>query len=604
MKKKNNKTEKELLKINFIVTILILITNLIIFYFIDSSKDKFTILSTYTNIFLFFIYLFLFSSKTKKNILELKKEALYINYPLSISLFFLFLLLIIIASAICLISVNKDAANVTFIFTFFMSTISMLFPSIILIVFMYFIIPAIIIPSINVQQKGKNESNFIIIFLLICFILFSIYNGFSTYIKERNFEQQNKYKSARLTISYSTDFLKISNDINSYSQKKMSINTAEVPFDYTAEPVPYNNFDSAKIFCNALDARMPNYLETYFIVFNKFDTFGEKYYWINHKDRKHDLVLHYKNMSYEIVRKPSNVTPLLYCIAKSDDNYGFKNKRYFYRNIKKESSETIKSIIEKPFDFEKLKNVVGLDKKEPEKIQLKENTDIPVIKEKKHVNFSVKEVSNEVFYELIQKGYHYDPNITIKKEYETNDFTFAAAIQKDTNNIRLCSYPFTEYDNLSRYQEQQIWLQSFCSPAFDLVSKTPVLKSKYEKDSYCYANGGRLPNIPELNGILKTLGNAKPNVGYWTNNKITDSATNTQIPVFVYYKDSRFLKIKPVTQYENDNAYAYCIKKPKQSSSVISNYKSRFPNIEGYYYAKEKCPSCHYYEVPDVILQQ
>ncbi len=603
MKRNNLKTTKELLKLNVLITILIVISNLLIFFFFESSKDKFTILSTYADIYIFFIYLLLLSSKIKKNILELKKEAFYINYPMCIVTFFVFLFLVLVASTLLLITVNKEAANLTFIFMFFMSTISMLFPSIILIVFMYFATPAIIIPSISIQQKGKRKSNSLIIFFLICFILFSTYNGLNTFIKQNNFESQNKYKSARLTISYSTDFLKISNDINSYSQKKMSINTAEVPFDYTAEAFPYSDVKSAKIFCNAIDARMPNYLEAYFIVFNKFDTFGEKYYWINHKDGKHDLVLHYKNMSYEIIRKPENVTPLLYCIARSNDNYGFKNKSYFYRNVQKETQETIKSMVEKPFDFDNLKNVVGIEKKEKKVIPSTKNEQ-PVIKEKKHVNFSVKEVSNEVFYELLKKGYKYDPNISIKKEYEANDFTFTATIRENTNNIRLCAYPFTEYDNLSLYQEQQIWKQSFCSPAFELINTTPVIKTKYEKDSYCYANGGRLPNIPELNGIIKTIGAINTNIGYWTNNKITDSATNTQIPVLVQYKDSKFIKIKPVSQYENDSAYVYCIKKPKQGSKVIANYKSRFPNVEGYYYAKEKCPSCHYYEVPDVILQQ
>ncbi len=603
MKKKNNKTTKELLKINLLVTFLIIVFNLLIFYFIDSSKDKFTNLSIYTNIFLFFIYLFLFSSKKKTNLLDLKKEALYINYPLSITVFFLCLLFIIIASAICLISVNKEAANITFIFTFFMSTISMLFPSIVLIVFMYFGVPALVIPGLDIQKKEKVEHNFLLTIIFIFFIIFCIYNGINTYLKERNFEQQNKYKSARLTISYSTDFLKISDKINSYSEKKMSISTAEVPFDYTAEPVAYSDFESAKIFCDALDARMPNYLETYFIVFNRFDTFGEKYYWINHKDGKHDLVLHYKNMSYEIVRRPANVKPLLYCIAQSDDNYGFKNKSYFYRNTQKEGHETIKSLTQKPFNIEALKNVVGMNKTlETPKKDI--NIEQPVTKEKKHVNFSVKEVSNEVFRTLIQQGYYYDPNITIKKEYEANDFTFSAIVQNNTNRIRLCSYPFTDYNNLSLYQEKQIWEQSFCSPAFDLVNETPILKSKYDKDSYCYANGGRLPNIPELNGILKTKGNIKPNIPYWTNMKITDTTTNEKIPVLVYYKDERFMKIKPIAQYESNNAYAYCIKNPEHKSNVIANYKSRFKNIEGYYYAKEKCPNCHYYEVPDVILQQ
>ena len=209
MKKNNIQKPKELLKINIITTILVIISNLLIFFFFESSKDKFTILSTYANGIIFFIYLLLFSSKVKRNILDLKKEALYINYPLNIWVFFIFLFLILIASTICLISVNKDAANITFIFTFFMSTISMLFPSIILLVFIYFAIPAIIIPSISIQKRKKDETNFFIMFLFVCFLIFCIYNGTNTFIKERNFELQNKYKSARLTISYSTDFLKI-----------------------------------------------------------------------------------------------------------------------------------------------------------------------------------------------------------------------------------------------------------------------------------------------------------------------------------------------------------------------------------------------------------
>lgn len=603
MKKRKNTITNHLLKINILVTFLIIVANLIVFFCFDSSKDKFTMLSTYANGIILFIYLFLFSSLVKKNLMDIKKEALYVNYPLNIGLFFISLFLVLLSSTICLLSVNKEAANITFIFTFFMSTISMLFPSIILIVFMYFAIPAMIIPGIDIRKKKKNDSNILLLIAFICFVIFCIYNGINSLVKEHNFETQNKYKSARLTVSYSTDFLKISNEIDSYSQKKMSISKAKVPFDYTAEPVPFSDHDSADRFCRALDARMPNYLETYFIVFNKFDTFGDKYYWINHKDGRHDLVLHFKNMSYEIVKKPANVTPSLYCIAKSEDNYGFKNKSYFYRNVQKENKETIKSMVEKPFDIDALKNVVGLDKKESKVIPPTES-ELPIISEKKHVNFSVKEVSNEVFRELLKRGYQYNPSVSIKREYETDDFTFSALVQKNTNNIRLCYYPFTEYGNLSLYQEKQIWQQSFCSPAFDLVSQTPALKSKYEKDSYCYANGGRLPNIPELNGILKTLGNIKPNVSYWTNNKVTDSATNSQIPVLVYYKDSRFMQVKAVSSIENASAYAYCIKSPKTQSSVIANYKSRFTNVEGYYYAKEKCPSCHYYEVPDAILRQ
>lgn len=600
---KKIRTKKELLKINLFVTAIIIIANLIIFYGIDSGKNAFTQISAYVNGLLFFVYVFILSSSLKKNLIDIKKEALYINFPLHISIFLLFLLSVLVFSAICLISVNKDAANITFIFTFFMSTIAMLFPSILLTCFMFFIVPAFIIPGLSTQKRKKSDSDILLKTGFVLFLIFCFYNIFNAFKTFNNIDNQNRYKSAKLTISYQTNFLKLQ-DISPYAKKKMSKNKCEVPFFYTAEAIPFNNYNEADRFCRSLDARLPNYLETYHIVFNKFDTFGDKYYWTSDTDSKTPLALHFKNMSYNIEKMPAKQKAYAYCIAKSSTNYGFGNKAFFYRNKVQENKESINEMINKDFDFEALKDIVGIKDKEKQEIQYKPEQEVIINKEKKHVNFSVKEVSHDVFRDLLQAGYKYDPSLTIKKEFETNEFIFDTTIQKKTDKIRLCSFPFTDYGNLNLNQEKQIWLQSFCSPAFDLVSQTPVLKSKHEKDSYCYAYGGRVPNIPELNGILKTLGIKNTNTNYWTNNKINDYTTGSTMPVMVYYQDSRFMKVKALTQAENESAYTFCIKKPQTPSIVISNYKSRFVNTDGAYNARLKCPNCHYYEVPDVILQQ
>ena len=346
-----------------------------------------------------------------------------------------------------------------------------------------------------------------------------------------------------------------------------------------------------------MNARVPDHLEAYHIVFNKFDTFGEKYYWTSEKDGKYPLVLHYKNMSYKIIRKPENITPVTYCIAKRNANYGVGGRHFFYRNIKK--SETSSSKQEKKnIDLEFFKDIAEKEIEQTQIFKQQEDTK-KVFEEKKYVNFSVKEVSREYLQELMNKGYYYNPELTIRKEYEINDLTFYTKVRENTNNIKLCHYPFTEFGSLNINEEKQIWQQSFCSPAFELIEQNPVIKSRYEKEAYCYTKGGRLPNIPELNGILKTLGKNESNVKYWTNHKI-----NGTDDVIVYYKDSRFLQVQTLKNKEIDSAYVYCIKKAKNPSKIVANYKSRFRNVDGKFYAGQKCSNCYYYEVPDVILQQ
>lgn len=588
------KTKNELLKINLLFTFFIILVNVLAFIFIDSGKDNFTKISAYANGLLFFGYLIILGEKAKKDVLELKKEALYVNYPLYIGAFIGFILIVLLFSAICLFTVNPEAANITFIFTFFMSTISMLTPSILLMVFMFFAVPAFIIPSFS-NKKGKS-SNLISKILFICFVIYCIFNVFNALHKIANIENQKKFKSAKVAVKYSTDFLKFKN-VGSYTMKLLSRSDISVPLYHTAQTVPHKNSYEAEIFCNSMNARVPNFLETYHIVFNKFDTFGEKYYWTSDKDGRFPLVLHYKNMSYNIIRKPDNVTPVTYCVAKDDANYGFGAKHFFYRNVQQ---KTTKSAVnnKKTFDLDIFKDISEKELKQTQIFKQKEETS-SIKEEKKYVNFSVKEVSPAIFKELQAAGYYYNPETIIKKEYETNDFTFTSRVRENTNNIKLCYFPFTDYGNLSIKEEQQIWQKSFCSPSFDISEQTPVLKSRYEKEAYCYTKGGRLPNIPELNGILKTLGRTQTNVKYWTNNKINGSDD-----VLVYYKDSRFMKAEKLTNNEIDSAYVFCVKKSDNPSQIISNYKSRFNGVSGQFYATQQCSNCYYYEVPDVILQE
>ncbi|MCD7780663.1 MAG: hypothetical protein LUH05_08340 [Candidatus Gastranaerophilales bacterium] len=378
----------------------------------------------------------------------------------------------------------------------------------------------------------------------------------------------------------------------------------KVPFFYTTNTFPYNDYDSAERFCKSLEARIPNYLELYHIVFNKFDTFGENYYWSCDKDGKKHLVLHFKNMSYEIMKRPDNVKPLLYCVADTKDEMGFEKKSYFYHNFEMEKNETLETYTDKNFNFEKLNDLLKKDRNEQKIIEQQEPKLLPFATEKKHVNFSVKEVTPEIFEDLINSGYYYNPAASISKDYETNDAVFSSIVRNNSDKIRLCFFPFTKYIGLNINQEKEIWQQSFCSPSFDLVNMAPVIKTQHEKDSYCIAYGGRVPNIPELNGILRAHGKNQINVKYWVNTKVKDPYTNTAMPVLVYYKDSRFLNVKAVSPSENEQAYTYCIKKSQNPSSVIANYKSRFPNVEGYIYAKQQCQNCYYYEVPDTVLMQ
>lgn len=612
MKKQSAKRKNILRNINIIITILVVLANVAALIFSSTNKTNFIIISFFINVYIFGFHWYLLEKQIKKNLNEIKREILYINYPVNIGTFLFCLFLILLVSAIVLYIVNKAAFIPAFILTFFMSIISMLFPSILLLVYIFFVLPAFIIPGIRYNKNQKEEPiNFLLIFLVL-FSIFTAYKLITYSVRNINLDKQEKYQIITLPIRYSTQYLELK-DISPYGKKKLSQAKVSVPFVYTSESFNYKDYELAESFCESLGARVPNYLEMYNIAFNKFDTFGEKYYWTSNKDGKTPILIQFKNMSYNVIKYDGKVKPSLYCVANELDNKKVTRKNYLYRNVEKENKQALQDYMSKPFDDNSLLDLLGQEYNQEYKYGSEYEVQGPytqsslnnrVNSDKRHVNFSVKEVTSDIMQQLIQKGYSYDPQIKISPNYETNDAVFDAQINRDANhkNIRLCYYPFMDYGNMDIFEESQIWKQSFCSPAFELIEPVPVLKTKAEKDSYCYSKGGRVPNIPELNGILKSLSINNVGAKFWTNTKVIDQNTKAEMPVLVYYKDSRFMKVHALMLNETESAYTYCIKKSSNPSKVIANYKSRFKGMEGSTYAKNYCIDCQYYEVPDTIL--
>lgn len=592
---KNKKISKELLNLNLWTALTAIIINALIFFCLDKSKTGFVFKSFYLSGMMTIIYLILLTSKIKTKYYNLKKEILYINYKQNIMILAGSIFLILLSTAIILLIINKEAANAVFIFIFFMSTMSMLMPLILFLTLIFFAVPLWIIPSIKTPDK-VNSIRYIIIFILILFILLTLNSVRKQYNYIQNYRMLTKFQASKLSMNYSTEYLKLSNKISAYAQKKMSRDTVNVPIYYLTKPMPSLDINSAYDFCNSLDARVPNYLEAYHIIFNRFDTFGDKYYWTSDNDEGIPLVLHFKNMSYELVKLPKGVYPELYCMINADENTQKKNNFFFYRKNEKLMQSDVKKSNDKKLGVSILDDIKNI---------IPHNTEMPsstINTEKKRINYSVREVSQDVMQELINKGYYYNPSDTIESKYETN----SAISYSDNNNneeIRLCYYPFTDYGEFNINREYEIWKQSFCSPAFDMINIEPQMKTKEEKDTYCTERGGRLPNIPELTAILKAKGRTEPNVKYWTNNKVAGTHAISRLPVLVYFKDSRFMKIEAVEENVDELANVYCIKSPKVPSAVITNYKSRFKGVNGGYYAKQMCMNCRYFEVPDVILQ-
>lgn len=590
----------ELFKINVSLTVLSILANLAIFFFIETNSFGFTVLSCCSNIALLFVYFWIILGNLNHNLPKYRNEILYINYPLQIAMFFVFLFLILAGSIITLLVLNKEAANTAAMLTFFLTAISVLMPSLVFIAVIYFISPALIIPALKTDKQSKGKYQLIYVLLLIIFAVFCLFKALGAFDRAENFESKNKYKTSKITVKFSAEPLKTGKNITPYAKKLMDAEKMEVPFFYTSDFFRFSKYEDAEAFCKSMDARVPNYLEAFHIAFNNFDTFGNKYYWTSNKDEKIPVVIHFQNMAYVAERLPEKVKPMLYCVSSADDNFGFANKPYFYKNTAPE-----KSAAKKPLNKNKksvLQDIDDLIKKETKSLYETGSYDAEIKSGKRHVSFSVKEVSPDYMRQLIQEGYDYNPALNIKREYETTETKLKSVLDKDTKNIRLCYYPFTEYVSMDINQERQIWEQSFCSPAFTVINTMPSYVSENSKNSYCRNLGGRLPNIPELAAILKVSGSDVTGAKYWTNNRIIDKKLNNYVSVEAHYKDSRFMEVRSVTS--NEDAYAYCIKPAAKPSKVIANYKSKFKGYDGNNYFSRYCPDCYYYEIPDVIIRR
>ena len=129
-----------------------------------------------------------------------KMEVMTINYPRSILTFFCILFVILIASAVCLFSINPEAAKISLIFTFFMSSILMFLPSFLLLVYIHFLVPAFVIPAIKNRKSLKKTG----ILLLILFALLFLSGGFhliKRYNASHHLEKQTDFKGAKLSIN-------------------------------------------------------------------------------------------------------------------------------------------------------------------------------------------------------------------------------------------------------------------------------------------------------------------------------------------------------------------------------------------------------------------
>jgi len=588
MKQKYYKS-KFLQRNNILFTIIIIVCNVLSIAISDSDKNSLIGLNIFFSCLLFFLYRFRLNSIVNKHWLDIKKELMYINYPVTIGVFFALLFIIFCFDLYQLSTINKDALNSTFILTYFMSTISVLMPSMFLLVYMYLFNPAIILPAFE-KRKRTRKSDLLVMILFILFLLFSITQFVEKSISKMNILKKEKYKAVKLTVQYPDQHLKYTNlsvpVINKLKREKLNL-----PFSYTKEGYKFSSYEAAEQFCNSMNAKVASHKEIYNIIFHRFDTFGEKYYWTSDKAGRNNLVLHFKNMSYEIVKKPSNVSATVYCTSKASDKYNIFDEKYFFKNkpveieLEKQKVGEKKTVKTESSSFEKAKYTYKKNQYPPKPI--KDN--MPT-----HVNFNVKHVTQDYFRELLNEGYTYNSEDQMNSYYSSNERKLRQAVSNhyDKKHIKLCYFPFIESENISITDELQIWRQNFCSPSFEVINETPEIKSASAKEAFCYANGGRLPNIPELMGIIRTHNNAQSNTLFWVKNKINNK---NGVAVEV---DGQKVHINTSAQ----NAYTYCIKPSVDQSKIISNFKSKFSGINGNSYARSICPSCKYYEVPDTVL--
>lgn len=607
MKKNKNKQNKYILqKINISIVCIFAVLYVILVYFLGNNKSLFITVATIASIYIFFLHCFLLTKSIKNHLLDIKQEAKETNHIINCVTFFASIFIILFLSSALLLFAGEKALNITIISLYYISNLSMLVPAIVVIAYMIFVVPIFIVPGLTVKSYYQANRFSLLLVLIILFSVFCFCKFAIDYLYNNNFITQIKYKIEKMSVDYSKNFLEINQEKMTKKEQRIIENTkAYIPFLYTKQNFFFKNYDDARMFCDSLNARIPNYIETFYIAFQKFDTFGENYYWTSSNEDKEPFLIHFHNMKYTLERYDDSKAPLLYCVSnltQEEKSKLVRVRKYFIRQIKKDIKQANYKAQQE--SMEELSLLSKLNN-QPVQQPITQSDNISNIDlDKKSVSFSVKEVSVDYMKSLLEKGYIYNPTQTLNSSYEVTDFDLMNKITRDPNKkqIRFCHYPFTDYGTITIDEEAQIWKQSFCSPAFELIQSSPKATSVFEKELYCSSLGGRLPNIPELMGILKTLSIQTPGIKYWTNNSVRQNSTGVTYPISVHFKDSRFLV--PNFAGTNDRAYAYCIRPANKPSKLISNYKSRFKDMNGQQYATSICPDCKYHEIPDVVLQK
>lgn len=592
----NIKTTKYLLTANILFTIFIAIGDYIAFKLSDTNKNALFLLIFSVNLFFFFLYKLRLTHIVSRNWFAIKKEIMYINYPYTIGAIFLLFAMVLLANTIIIGTTNENALNVAFLSTFFINTIAILLPSFFLITYMYLITPIYIIPSY--EQKRKKKSDKLIFILFGLFIIFWIGKTIIDGVTKINIENKDKYKVAKMSFVGNQKYLNYK-DLSDTTIEKLKDRKLEVPYIYTVDGIKITNYQAAENFCESLNARVANHLEIYNIIFTRFDMFGEKYYWTSDKAGKTPLLLHFKDMNYEVVKFEEGITPILHCTSKISDNDEYQVPNYLYKfdPVEEEPEEKKTKLI--PFIKEKIKNSEQVIKEQIEEKLPITNSFAPN-ENKGFINFRVRHVPPQYLQQLIEEGYNYDiaerPSNPFRQSYTLSTYKVI-----DNNEIRLCDFPFIDYSKVPQFAEDQIWAKNFCRPKYFLIDVQPENKTMHEKDAFCIAHGGRLPNISELNSILKAK---KANISgytFWTNITIHDYFNNISAPVaFKYINENA---VEPVIIHNsNEPAVAVCIADSNVKSSIIANFKPRSKAQSGEYQAKSICYSCDFVELPDTVI--
>ena len=574
---KEIKRSRSHLNFNILFSIFACILNIVFFKLLGNIEHS-ILYNFILNGFLLFLYYNKLFSQMRKMLVGIKKEVSYTNLPKRVLIFFIGLLFVLAYNIFTLYRINPEAINTIFVSNLFTSTITTNLPLIILLIFIYLITPTLIIPNYNnTAHKKANDILLVYLSIIVLILIFAIL--INKKVENENYNIK-EYELKKISFGYNTKFLKFV-DMSEEAKTKIKKNSAVFPFSYTVEEETKFSYEEAQDFCNSINANVSSLSEIYNILFNEFKIEGNEYYWTSDKAGRANVVLHFNNLNYEAKKAPNSIKAQVICTTKSD-----KNKLYLEKSMLKDEA------IEQAERRELNQTQFDIPTTEIKNEQIKIPTEF--------IGFDIKFVPEAYLNKMIANGYMYDKAIKINPFNEIRRVEDSNKIKTTDNQIKLCHFPFLSYEAISIEEEKEIWKQNFCSPAFELIEIEPTIKTKYEKDAFCAAHGGRIPNISEFAGILKSTNKINKSLNYWVKNTFTRNGQTEHI--LLQQISSIPIKVKVAT--ETDSANVICIKIGNKQSNIIANFSSKFPNESGLYYAKQKCQRCDYYEMPDMVLNQ